>query len=439
MSMGLLEVLAAVVMVILMFIGTPVPVALGIGGIAGLFGLAGGLDAAFTIAAKVVFDTLNDFVLLAVPLFILMGEILSKGGVGEKMFKLFDAFLRRIPGGVGIATVLTCAVLASMCGTSVAIAAMVGGFAIPNLQKYGYTFPLALGICVAGGALGILIPPSVPMIVYSSFTQESAGKLFMAGVIPGILAVIIFCIYVAVTFWRNPERLVAPKATRHEKWVAFKEGIWALLIPVGIMIPLYVGIATPTEIAAIGVVWSLFVAMVIYHTIKPKDILPLLRSALSGIVMITFIICGAMLFGNAVTQLGLGQQISGFFLSHGFPAWVFMVLTMILMLIMGCFLEGASIMLITLPVILPSLMAYKLDLIWFAVIMVINIEVGLLTPPVGLNLYAIDGVAKKLGFPSTLSIVIKGSWPFMVLYLVVMVIVGFVPQLALWIPSHMFK
>jgi len=437
MSMGIFEVLGVVVMAILMFLGTPVPVALGIGGIAGLFGLAG--DGAFTIAAKVVFDTLNDFVLLAVPLFILMGEVLSKGGVGEKMFKLFDAFLRQIPGGVGIATVLTCAVLSAMCGTSVAVAAMVGAFAIPSLTKYGYTFPLALGICVGGGALGILIPPSVPLIGYSSITQESAGKLFMAGIVPGILAVIIFCIYVAVTFWRNPERKVAPKATRHEKWVAFKEGIWALIIPVGIMIPLYVGIATPTEIAAIGVVWSLFVGLVIYRTMKPKDILPILRSSLNGIAMITFIICGAILFGNAVTQLGLGQQISDFFLSHGFPPWVFVLLTMILVLIMGCFLEGASILLILVPILLPSLLAYKINLIWFAVLLVINIEIGLMTPPVGLNLFAVDGVAKKLGLPSNMSIVIKGSWPFMVLYLLLMVIVGFVPQLALWIPGNMIK
>ena len=427
---------AAVLLVILLFIGTPVPVALGFAGMLGLYALTG--DGALFVAAKVMFDTLNDFVLLAIPLFILMGTILGKGGVGEKLYHLFDAFLRQIPGGVGIATILTCAILAAMCGTSVAIAAMVGAFAITNLMKYGYSFPLAVGICVAGGALGILIPPSVPMIVYSAFAQESAGRLFMAGVVPGIMAVIVFSIYVAWSYSRQPNKVKVEPATWSERWVAFKEGIWALLIPVGIMVPLYTGVATPTEIAAVGVLWSFIVGIFIYRTISWKDVIPLLREALNGTVMVTFIICGAMLFGNAVTQLGLGKAISDFFVS-GFAPWVFIVITMIIMLIMGCFLEGASIMMIMIPVLLPTLLGYKLDLIWYAVLMVINIEVALLTPPVGLNLFAIDGVAKGLGFPSTLGTVIRGSWPFLVLYLLVMILVALFPSVALWLPSQMMR
>ncbi len=427
---------AAVLLVILLFIGTPVPVALGFAGMLGLYALTG--DGALLVAAKVMFDTLNDFVLLAIPLFILMGTILGKGGVGEKLYHLFDAFLRQIPGGVGIATILTCAILAAMCGTSVAIAAMVGAFAITNLMKYGYSFPLAVGICVAGGALGILIPPSVPMIVYSAFAQESAGRLFMAGVVPGIIAVIVFSIYVAWSYSRQPNKVKVEPATWSERWVAFKEGIWALLIPVGIMVPLYTGVATPTEIAAVGVLWSFIVGIFIYRTISWKDVIPLLREALNGTVMVTFIICGAMLFGNAITQLGLGKAISDFFVS-GFAPWVFIVITMIIMLIMGCFLEGASIMMIMIPVLLPTLLGYKLDLIWYAVLMVINIEVALLTPPVGLNLFAIDGVAKGLGFPSTLGTVIRGSWPFLVLYVLVMILVALFPSLALWLPSQMMR
>lgn len=435
--MGYFELAAALLMIALLFIGTPVPVALAVGGMTGLYALVG--DGALVVAAKVTFDTMNDFILLAIPLFILMGNVLSRGGVGEKLYKLFDAFLRQIPGGVGIATIFTCAVLAAMCGTSVAIAAMVGAFAIPNLLKYGYSFPLALGICVGGGALGILIPPSVPMIVYSAFTQESAGKLFMAGILPGIVAVVVFSLYVAIAYCRQPNHQKAPAASWSERWKALKDGIWAALVPVGIMVPLYVGIATPTEIAALGVVWSFFVSIVIYRKISVKDILPILKDSLSSIVMITFIICGAMLFGNAVTQLGLGRQISEFFISNGFPSWVFIICTMIIMFIMGCFLEGASIMLIVLPVILPSLVSYNINLIWYAVLMVINIEVGLLTPPVGLNLYAVDGVAKGLGYPCNLSTVIRGGWPFMVLYVVVMLAIIIFPTLATWIPAHMMK
>lgn len=317
-----------------------------------------------------------------------------------------------------------------------AIAAMVGSFAIGNLLKYGYNFPLALGICVAGGALGILIPPSVPMIVISALAQESGGKLFMAGMIPGLIAVVVFCIYVAWSYNRQPNRQKVPAATWEEKKKAFKEGIWALLIPVAIMVPLYVGIATPTEIAAIGVVWAFFVSLFIYRSIGIKDILPLLKEALNGTVMVTFIICGAMLFGNAVTQLGLGRQISEFFITSGFSPEIFLLITIVIILMMGCFLEGASIILIIVPVLLPSVISYDLSMIWFAVLLVINTEIGLLTPPLGLNLYAVDGVAKGLGFKSNLSLVIQGSWPFMLLYLLVMIAVAFIPELATWLPAQ---
>ncbi len=429
--------LTVILLIVLLFIGTPVPVALGFAGLIGLYALSG--EGALVVAAKVMFDTVNDFIFLAIPLFILMGTILGKGKIGEKLYYLFDVFLRQIPGGVGIATILTCAVLAAMIGTSVAIAAMVGSFAISNLMKYGYSFHLSLGITVAGGALGILIPPSVPMIMYGAFTQESTGRLFMAGVVPGILAVILFSIYVAWEYVRSPNKQKVVAATWSERWVAFKEGIWALIIPIGVIVPLYTGLATVTEIAALGVLWSFLIGIFIYRTIKIKDIIPILREAINNSVMVMFIICGAILFGNAVTQFGLGSAVNSFFVSNGFSPGVFMVITMVIMFIMGMFLEGASIMMIMIPILLPTLIGYKMDLIWYAVLMVINIEVGLLSPPVGLNLYAVDSVAKGLGFPSTLGAVIRGSWPFMVLYVLVLIIVGFVPSLALWLPSHLMK
>jgi len=432
-----LVLLTGIVLIVLLFIGTPVPVALGFSGLLGLLGLNG--QGAFIIASKVMFDTVNDFIFIAIPLFILMGTILGKGRMGEKLYRLFDVFLRQIPGGIGIATILTCAVLSAMIGTSVAIAAMVGSFAIANLVKYGYSFPLALGICVAGGALGILIPPSVPMIVYSAFTEESTGRLFLAGVIPGCLAVVLFSVYIMWAYGRLPNKQKVEAASWRERWNAFKEGIWALLIPVGVIVPLYTGLATVTEIAAIGVLWSFLIGIFIYKTIKLSDIIPILREALNGSVMVLFIICGAILLGNAVIQLGLAQSISNFFINKGFSPLVFVIITMIIIIIMGCFLEGASIMMILIPIILPALIGYEINLIWYAVIMVINIEVGLLSPPVGLNIYAVDSVAKGLGFNSTLGIVIKGTWPFLLLYLLTMVLVGIFPSLALWLPTHMMK
>jgi len=432
-----LVVLTGIVLLVLLFIGTPVPVALGFSGLLGLLGLNG--QGAFIVASKVMFDTVNDFIFVAIPLFILMGTILGKGRLGEKLYRLFDVFLRQIPGGVGIATILTCAVLSAMIGTSVAIAAMVGSFAIANLVRYGYDFPLSLGICVAGGALGILIPPSVPMIVYSAFTEESTGRLFLAGVVPGFLAVILFSAYIMWAYSRQPNKQKVEAASWRERWDAFKEGIWAILIPVGVIVPLYTGLATVTEIAAIGVLWSFLIGIFIYKTIKLSDIIPILREALNGSVMVLFIICGAILMGNAIIQLGLSQSISNFFISNGFSPMIFIILTMIMILIMGCFLEGASIMMIMIPIILPGLIGYEINLIWYAVLMVINIEVGLLTPPVGLNIYAVDSVAKALGFNSTLGTVIKGTWPFLAIYVLTLILVAIFPSLALWLPTHMMK
>ncbi|RLC36395.1 MAG: C4-dicarboxylate ABC transporter permease, partial [Candidatus Nealsonbacteria bacterium] len=301
-------IISAILMVVMLFIGTPVAVSLGMGGMLGCYLFFG--SSSFTIAAQIMGSSLESFILLAIPLFITMGVILAKSKVGEKLYDLFDVYLRHIPGGVGVATLFTCAVLAAMCGTSVAIAAMVGAFAFSNLKKYGYSLPLSLGIVAGGGALGILIPPSVPMIIYSSFSDESTGKLFISGIIPGLIAVSLFSIYTVIAYSRGKERIMAKKATWGERIKATKKGIWALLVPVGIIVPLYAGWATPTETAAIGILWALIVGLFIYKEITFKDIFPILEEGVLSSVMVLFIICGAMVFGNAATQIGLSEMIS---------------------------------------------------------------------------------------------------------------------------------
>jgi len=421
-------------MVVLLFIGTPVAVSLCVSGAVGLYLSFG--SSGLATAAIVLGSTLENFIILAIPLFIVMGVILSESGVGEKLYNFFDAYLRHIPGGIGIATILTCAVLAAMCGTSVAIAAMVGAFAFNNLKKFGYSLPLSMGIVAAGGALGILIPPSVPMIVYSAFSDESTGKLFISGIIPGIVAIILFSTYVAVSYSRDKDKIPATKASWAERLKATKDGIWALFVPLGILIPLYTGIATPTETAAIGIFWALFVGIVIYKEISIKDMLPILEDGISSSVMVLFIICGAMIFGNAATQIGLSDIVKSAAVSS-MSSIPFIILTIIIVLIMGMFLEGASIMIVVLPIFLPTLLGYNVNLIWYAVILVIGIEIALLTPPVGLNLYAVDGIAKSLGYSSNMGIAIKGAAPFMLLYLGVLILLLLFPQMATWLPSMM--
>jgi C4-dicarboxylate transporter DctM subunit len=427
-------IISAILMVVMLFMGVPIAICLGFGGMLGLYLFFGA--SSLTISAQVMGTTLQSFILLAIPLFITMGVILAKSGVGERIYKFFDAYLRHISGGVGIATICTCAVLAAMCGTSVAIAAMVGAFALSNLKKYGYSLSLSMGIIAAGGALGILIPPSVPMILYSSFSEESTGKLFISGIIPGLIATLLFCVYTSVAYGRSKKGVLPKKSSREERIKVTKEAIWSLLIPLAIIIPLYTGLATPTEIAALGILWSLIVGLFIYKDISIKDIFPMLEEGVLSSLMVLFIMCGAMVFGAAATQIGLSEVIKEMTITSLSPIG-FIIVTLLIVLVLGCFLEGAAIMLIILPIFLPSLLGFELNLIWYAVLLVIGIEVGLLTPPVGLNLYAIDGVAKNLGYKSNMTIAIKGVFPFTILYLVVEILVLIFPQLALWLPSTM--
>ncbi len=437
MEQGVILAITVAVMVVLLFSGITTGLALTLGGMLGLLLLYGVQGAAITVP-QVLFDALNDFVLIAIPLFVMMGVILAKGGIGGRLYDLFDALLRHIPGGVGMATILTCMVLAAMCGTSSAISAMVGAFALTNMRRLGYSLPLSIGAVVGGGALGILIPPSVSMIIFGAITGESVGKLFMAGILPGLIAVGFFCVYMFFAFRKEQAKglsTVAPPATRSEKWQALKRGYWGILIPAVIIGLLYGGVATPTEIAALGCILSLIVSMFVYRTIPLKKTLQVLKEGTNGAVMIMFIICGAILFANVVTQLGLPSMIASVYAGHSLP--FFIVTTMLMLLAAGCFLEGASMMLIFLPILFPTVLEYGYSLIVYAVIMTINMECAFLTPPVGLNLYAVDGIAKAQGLPSTVGIAIKGSWPYVVMYLAVLVLVIAFPQIALFLPTHM--
>ena len=349
---------------------------------------------------------------------------------------IFDSFLRHIPGGVGIATLLTCAVLAAMCGTSVAIAGMVGVFAIPNMRKLGYSLPLSMGIVIAGGALGILIPPSVPMILYGAIAQESVGKLFMSGIGPGILAVLLFSAWTLIAFLRENVK-VAPRASWSERWAALKDGFWGLIIPVAIIVLLYTGVATPVEVAAVGCVFTLIISAFVYKTINFGNIISVLKNAVNSSAMIMVIIMGALILGNYVTMAGVDRAVGDIFVGGGIPTWGFLVITMLVILGLGCLMEGASIMLLLLPVLIVTIREYGYNPYVYAVLLVINIEAAMLTPPVGLNLYAVDGIAKSLNLPSTINIAVKGSFPYLILYILVMILVAIFPQIALWIPNHM--
>lgn len=423
------------VMIIPMFLGLPVAFSLTLGGMTALFLFVGAKG--LIVGPTVMLNTVIDFTWTALPLFVLMGAIIAKGGISDKLFNLFNVFLGHIPGGVGIATILTCALLSAMCGSSPAVAAMVGTFAIAELRKYGYSEALSVGIVGGGGALGILIPPSIPMIVYGSMAGVSVGDLFLAGYLPGLLAVVLFCIYTMFAYRRSGKYQVAAKTTGREKWIALKKGLPGVSIPLGTMIVLYTGLATPTEIAALSCIWAYIVGAFIYKTISWKSWKDISRIAGEGLAttgMILIIVCGAMIFGNAITQMGVPGAINDFFLSHNMPSQIFLLIIMVIVIIMGCFLDGASIMLIMVPLITLTLVTYKMDLLVFGILLVINIEIGMLTPPVGLNLYVINGVLKNYGLSGNINTCIRGCFPFVLLYALAMLLVAVFPDIATFLP-----
>ena len=421
---------------ILLFLKMPVGISLLFGGSIGLYLLY--KNTMFIIVPQQLFNSLNSFTLVALPLFILMGVILTKGGIGERVYDIFHIFLKNISGGVGMGTVLTCALLAAMMGSSVALAATIAPFAVKNLLRLGYTDKLSTGIVAGGGALGILIPPSAIMIIYGAMTGESIGKLFMAGMFPGILATIMFCIYVAYSYVKKGKTVNVEKAsTWREKREALKRGYWGLLIPAGIIVSIYTGFCTATEAASVACLLAIFATTIFHRTLSWKDFLPVLHEGIVSAASILLIITGAVVFGAFVSQSGFSAAVSNFFITHNVPLWQFLAITMLIMLIEGCFLEGVAICLIMIPILHPAIVSYNFSLITYAVLLTINVECALLTPPIGLNLFVVNDMCKAQGLPINLGKVISGSFPFLLIYLLVMILVAFFPFLSLWLPTRM--
>jgi len=421
---------------ILLFLKMPVGISLLFGGSIGLYLLY--KNTMFIIVPQQLFNSLNSFTLVALPLFILMGVILTKGGIGERVYDIFHIFLKNISGGVGMGTVLTCALLAAMMGSSVALAATIAPFAVKNLLRLGYTDKLSTGIVAGGGALGILIPPSAIMIIYGAMTGESIGKLFMAGMFPGILATIMFCIYVAYSYIKKGKTVNVEKvSTWREKGEALKRGYWGLIIPVGIIVSIYTGFCTATEAASVACLLAIFATTMFHRTLSWKDFLPVLHEGIVSAASILLIITGAVVFGAFVSQSGFSTAVANFFITHNVPLWQFLAITMLIMLIEGCFLEGVAICLIMIPILHPAIVSYNFSLITYAVLLTINVECALLTPPIGLNLFVVNDMCKAQGLPINLGKVISGSFPFLLIYLFVMILVAFFPSLSLWLPTHM--
>lgn len=416
-----------ILLLVLLFAGLPVAFALGLSGVAGMVLFLGG-DGALAQLPIIGYKSLDDFVLAAVPMYILMSQILLTGKVGNDLFELANKWLRHLHGGLGIATVFACAIFAAITGSSVACAVTIGSIAIPEMLARGYDRRLVLGTVAAGGTLGILIPPSIPMILYGAITDESIGKLFMSGVVPGILLMFLF-IGVVVYYSRNLA-LEAP-APWHERMAALKKSIWGLLLPVIVVGGIYTGAFTPTEAAGVGTLYSLIITFFIYRTLTVKDMPKILGDTIRTTCMIFAIMIGASLFGFVLTILDAPQALTEYVAGMALGKWMVFIAINILLLFLGCILESVSILFITLPILFPLITRLGFDPIWFNVVMLINLELALITPPVGMNLFVLQGVSPD----SKMTDIIRGVIPFAGVMALEILLLCFVPELATWLPS----
>jgi C4-dicarboxylate transporter DctM subunit len=416
-------------LILLILLGSGLSVAFALGA-AGVFGMVAFMetDAALAQIPILAYKSLDDFVLTAIPLYVLMSQILLEGKVGDDLFDLGNKWLRHLPGGLGVATIVACAIFAAITGSSVACAVTIGAIAIPEMLRRGFERTLVLGSVAAGGTLGILIPPSIPMILYGAITGESVGQLFMSGVVPGILLTVMF---IAIVVYRSRNLPLEPKASLKERLQALKSSAFGLFLPVLVVGGIYTGAFTPTEAAAVGTVYSLVITFVIYRSLKPKDLMPIMLDTVKTSCMIFAIMIGATLFGFVMTILNVPQVLTGFVTDMQANRWVVFIAIHILLMFLGCILESISIIFITLPILFPLITKLGFDPIWFNVVMLINLELALITPPVGMNLFVLQGVSPE----SSMTQIVKGVVPFGIAMAVEIFILCFFPQLATWLPT----
>ncbi|MEQ3642227.1 MAG: TRAP transporter large permease [Paracoccus sp. (in: a-proteobacteria)] len=409
----------------LLMTGIPVAFTLGILG-AGLLAIDG---LPLSMVASTLFGGINDFVLLAIPLFLLMSNLLLRGGIGRDLFVAMQSWVGHWPGGLGIAALLSCGVFSAISGSSITTAATVGTVAIPEMVKRGYSRSLTLGLMAAGGTLGIIIPPSVPLIIYGAITEQSIGQLFLAGVGPGILLIVLFGIYVVIASAIQGTHQAMPRATWPERLAATRRALPTLLLVGTILGGIYGGIFTPTEASGIGASVALLI-LAAGGRLSSTVFLGAVRDTVKTTTVIFLIVIGAKIFGQAITLYQLPAQLAWLFEDYFNTATLALLLIAVMLIFIGFFLESMSMLLIMVPVLMPTVIALGIDPIWFGIFFVLLIEVALITPPVGLNLFVIQSLDR-----APLSVVAKGALPFVAIMLGSVFLIALFPQIVLAIPG----
>ena len=411
---------------IILVILTGIPVGIGLGLVGLSFSLIFEGQSAFISLPQTIFSSNNSFLLTAIPMFILMSEILRKANVTEILFDAVTKFVGHLPGGLAVSTVITCAIGASITGSSVANAAGMSIVAAPSMINRGYDRKFTYGLIAASGTLGVLIPPSIPMLLYASITEESIGKLFISGIVPGLLLVSLLCSYVILKekFFDNKNRKIE-KARTYEKLNSLKKASPALVLPIIVVGGIYAGFFTPTEAAGVGVFFAFILGFFWYRTLSIKDIIPIFKESLYSTCMILLLIAGSMVLGHAITTLQISDQLVNMISAYDVSKIVFIMLIMILLFVLGCILEVISVIYIVLPVLYPIVEQLGINSIWFAIIFIVNMEIALITPPLGMNLYVIGGIAKR-----PISEIMIGSVPFVIIFSFFLLLLIFFPNLS---------
>jgi len=413
----------------LLFNGMPVAFAMGLFGLFSLYFLLGGTSALIHVPMT-AYATVDSIVIVAFPLFILSGSILEAGQIGPRIFDFAYTLVRHFPGGLGIASVIFCGLFAAMTGSSVAVAASVSVIAFPEMLKRGYSREVTIGLLAAGGTLGILFPPSIALIYYSAVTFESLSALFLAGVIPGIILCGFFIIYMIIVGMKDKNIQVDKRASFKEIGQSIRKSFGGLMVIVIIMGGIYSGLFTPTEAGAVAAVYSIFLCVVLYRTLSWDKLKKSIMKAGKVSSMIILIIIGANIAGNFITMSQITQDIIKYINALHAPNWLYILMINILLIIMGGPLEAVSIEVITLPILFPVIMALGFNPLWFAVILVVNMELALISPPEGINLFILQDVSK-----STTQEVWKGVMPFLVIIGLFLILMSAFPILTTWLPS----
>jgi tripartite ATP-independent transporter DctM subunit len=418
---------------VLVVLGAPIFVGLGLSSVAGMF-MIRGLQGLYQLPAAIM-GQLESFLLVALPLYLLMGEALSKSGAGAHVYAALEKWLNRLPGGLAIASIYACALFGAMCGVSVAGVAAIGVVAVPEMLKRGYDKSLAAGAVTAAGALAVLIPPSISFIIYGAISGVSVGKLFIGGIMPGIILATAMAIYVLVRVLARPA--LAPAAKQELSWkemMAPLPKLWPVVfLIVAVLGTIYSGIATPTEAGAIGAAGALVVAAV-YKKLDGRNLLDILNGTTRVTATIMIIMAAAFAFSQFLNLVRIPETLSEWVVSLQVPAIAIVILIMLFFIVLGCFIDGVSLIIVTTPVVLPTIKALGFDPLWYGVILVLNLEMAVITPPVGLNLYTMQSIMKDI---LSMKDIIKGSLPYVIVDFVILMLFVMVPQIATWLPGRM--